>query len=722
MAETFWKMPPIEKIPEAYSAIADERIEFDGNSAKVFSSDRASVYHVTWDDADSYASDDNGSKWQNYSGYPIIAVLMLQGKLPLNREIAALFRGVDWKALNKKHKNHYAEALEEFLSSFSPERKIAVQEDMKKVYAALEALQLKRKSSGFSRKAAEKPKQVLTPLPVPQVVSVSDENSLDSLLKRCMDAECTAFLADDRMENFYIAEADAVLKVSADSFSKEKWNGFLKIFFGEKIAKVSHDIKKTMRNLLDRGLPAEGFRFDTALAAYLLDSLAGEYPVKKLAAQYLSLEISDSPEEICRVLGMLADKLGKELERYEMKPLYENAELPLCIVLAEMEYAGVRVDPEMLRQYGKKLESEIARLQEEICQLAGERFNINSTRQLGEILFEKLKLPAGRKTKSGYSTDIEVLESLRGKNPIIGKVIDFRKYSKLKSTYADGLLTEIAPDGRIHTTFQMTATATGRLSSISPNLQNIPIRSELGAELRRMFTASPGTLLVDADYSQIELRILAHIADDPSMRNAFLCGEDIHTTTASQVFGIPPDQVTQEMRRRAKAVNFGIVYGISRFALAADLGVSRAEADDYMNRYFEKYSGIRDYMKKIVEQAKMDGYVKTVFGRRRALPELKSPVFNIRSFGERVALNAPIQGTSADIIKLAMVRVRSRLKRENLKARLILQIHDELIIESPAEEAETVEKLLSEEMCNAVSLSVPLAVEVSSGTDWGNAK
>ena len=721
MANSFWKMPPVEKIPEAYSAVADERITFSGNSAEVLSSDRTASYHVTWDDSGAYASDDNGSKWQNYSGYPIIAVLMLQGKLPLNREIAALFRGVDWKALNKKHKNHYAEALEEFLSAFSPERKSAVQEDMKRVYAALEALQLKRKSAGFPRKT-EKPKPVLTPLPVPQVVSVSDESSLDSLLKHRMDAERTAFLADDRMETFFIAEADTVLKVCADSFSKEKWNGFLNTFFGEKIAKVSHDIKKMMRNLLDRGLPAAGFCFDTALAAYLLDSLAGEYPVKKLAAQYLSLEISGSPEENCRVLDMLADKLGKELERYGMKYLYDEVELPLCIVLADMEHTGVRVDPEMLRQYGKKLESEISQLQNEIYQLAGEEFNINSTKQLGELLFEKLKLPSGKKTKSGYSTDIEVLESLRGKHPVIGKVIDFRKYSKLKSTYADGLLTEIAPDGRIHTTFQMTATATGRLSSIAPNLQNIPIRSELGAELRYMFTASPGNLLVDADYSQIELRILAHIADDASMRGAFLRGEDIHTMTASQVFGVPPEQVTPEMRRRAKAVNFGIVYGISRFALAADLGVTRAEADDYMNRYFAEYSGIRDYMKRIVEQAKKDGYVKTVFGRRRALPELSSPVYNLRSFGERVALNAPIQGTSADIIKLAMIHVHRRLKQENLKARLILQIHDELIIEAPESEVETVKKLLAEEMCRAAALSVPLVVEVSSGPSWGDAK
>ena len=355
-------------------------------------------------------------------------------------------------------------------------------------------------------------------------------------------------------------------------------------------------------------------------------------------------------------------------------------------------------------------------------ELAGTEFNINSPKQLGELLFEKLALPSGKKTKSGYSTDIEVLAALRDKHPVVPAVMEFRQLMKLKSTYVDGLLSEIAPDGRIHTSFNMMATATGRLSSAEPNLQNIPVRTELGAEIRRMFVAEPGNVLIDADYSQIELRLLAHISGDEVMRNAFRNGFDIHTVTASQVFGVQPDAVTPEMRRRAKAVNFGIVYGISRFALAEDLGVSRKEADDYMNQYFATYSGVRHYMDEIVKTARKQGYVATIMGRRRYLPELESPVFNIRAFGERVALNAPIQGSSADIIKLAMINTARRLRAENRKAKLILQIHDELIIEAPLAEAEQIKTLLREEMENVMRLSVPLTVDVAAGKNWAEAK
>ena len=312
--------------------------------------------------------------------------------------------------------------------------------------------------------------------------------------------------------------------------------------------------------------------------------------------------------------------------------------------------------------------------------MAGEQFNINSTQQLGHILFDKLGLPPVKKTKTGYSTSAEVLEKLRGRHPIVEAVLDYRQLAKLKSTYVDGLMKVIAPDGRIHTSFQNTVTATGRLSSTEPNLQNIPVRTELGAELRRMFVAPEGKVLVDADYSQIELRLLAHIAGDEHMIAAFRSGEDIHTVTASQVFGVPPESVTHEMRRRAKAVNFGIVYGISDFSLSQDIGVTRAEAREYMEKYFEKYSGVHAYMTRVVEQAKENGYVSTLMGRRRWLPELKSSNFNLRSFGERVALNMPIQGTAADIIKLAMIKVRDKLLSEGLEARLVLQVHDELIV------------------------------------------
>ena len=341
---------------------------------------------------------------------------------------------------------------------------------------------------------------------------------------------------------------------------------------------------------------------------------------------------------------------------------------------------------------------------------------------MGEILFEKLMLPSGKKTKTGWSTNADVLDKLRGKHEIIEKILEYRQLTKLKSTYTDGLVKVIKSDGRIHTSFQMTVTATGRLSSTEPNLQNIPVRTELGAELRKMFIASHGNVLVDADYSQIELRLLAHISGDETMRNAFLSGEDIHTVTASQVFGVPLNEVTKLQRSRAKAVNFGIVYGISAFSLAQDIGVFQNEAKTYIDTYLEKYSGVREYMKNIIHKAKDDGYVTTLFGRKRPLPELKAANFNMRSFGERVALNTPIQGTAADIIKLAMVNVHKRLESEGLKAKLILQIHDELIVECPESEAERVKVILTEEMENVVKYSVPLDVDAHIGKSWSDAK
>ena len=353
---------------------------------------------------------------------------------------------------------------------------------------------------------------------------------------------------------------------------------------------------------------------------------------------------------------------------------------------------------------------------------AGETFNINSPKQLGVILFEKLGLPHGKKTKTGWSTNADVLEKLRYDAPIVADVLRYRQYAKLKSTYVDGLMKVIEPDGRVRTSFQMTVTATGRLSSTEPNLQNIPTRTELGSQLRRMFTAPEGCVLVDADYSQIELRLLAHIAGDTEMQAAFRSGEDFHTVTASRVFHVEPQEVTPEMRRRAKAVNFGIVYGISAFSLAQDIGVSVAEAKAYMERYFETYQGVRQYMTDVVAKAEQDGYVQTLMHRRRALPELKSSNFNMREFGKRVALNMPVQGTAADIMKLAMVRVHHRLKREGLRARLLMQVHDELIVECPASEREQVERLLTEEMEQAAQLSVPLIAEAHSGKNWLAAK
>ena len=404
-----------------------------------------------------------------------------------------------------------------------------------------------------------------------------------------------------------------------------------------------------------------------------------------------------------------------------MEKLYYDIELPLCRVLSDMEQAGFYVDRQALYEFGESLNGDIERLQNSIWQHAGHEFNINSPKQLGEVLFEELMLPSGKKTKTGWSTNVDVMEKLRGKHPIVDEVLEYRTLTKLKSTYADGLLKVIEEDGRIRSSFQMTVTATGRLSSTEPNLQNIPVRKKLGAQIRRMFVAGPDMVLVDADYSQIELRLLAHISGDAAMREAFLSGEDFHTVTASKVFGVPIEEVTPTLRSRAKAVNFGIVYGISAFSLAQDIGVFPNEAKAYMDAYLSKYHGVRDYMEKIKTRAKADGYVETLFHRRRYLPELKSANFNVRSFGERVALNMPVQGTAADVIKLAMVNVHRRLQEEKLRARLILQVHDELIVECPQAEAELVRKLLEEEMENAVQYSVPLVAEAHIGHSWAEA-
>ena len=402
--------------------------------------------------------------------------------------------------------------------------------------------------------------------------------------------------------------------------------------------------------------------------------------------------------------------------------LLEEMEIPLAQVLARMENIGFLVDGESIRVYGERLETEIEALQKQIYEEVGYEFNINSPKQLGDALFVKLGLPSGKKTKTGYSTNAEILEKLRYDHPAVELVLHYRTLTKLKSTYCEGMLKVIGPDGRIHSNFNQTETRTGRISSTEPNLQNIPVRTELGRELRKFFLAKEGWVLVDADYSQIELRVLAHIAHDENMIKAFQDKEDIHTITASQVFGMPPEMVTPLMRSRAKAVNFGIVYGIGAFSLSKDINVSRKEAQRYIDDYLTLYSGVDRYMKEVVEKAKEDGYVETLFHRRRYLPELTASNFNLRAFGERVARNMPIQGTAADIIKIAMVRVDRRLKRENMRARLILQVHDELIVEAPEDEAEQAARILTEEMEGAVSLTVPMVAEASVGKTWYDAK
>ena len=413
------------------------------------------------------------------------------------------------------------------------------------------------------------------------------------------------------------------------------------------------------------------------------------------------------------------EKQKFKLKQREEYKLFSEIEMPLMKVLAEMEYTGVLVDKEMLQQYSVELNKNVEELTDEIMELSGEEFNINSTKQLGKILFEKLNLPVIRETKNGYSTDADVLEKLKDEHPIVEKILEYRTLSKLKATYVEGLLPLINQETkRIHAKFNQTVTATGRISCTDPNLQNIPIRTEIGRQLRKIFVAPAGSKLIDADYSQIELRILAHISGDKNMIEAFNNNQDIHAITASQVFDVPLEEVTKQMRSEAKAVNFGIVYGISDFGLGANIGISRKKAKIYIEKYFEKYPGIKKFMTDTVETCKEKGFVETLWGRRRYVPEISSNNYNVRQFGERVAMNAPIQGTAADVIKIAMINIQKALEKNNMKSKLILQVHDELIIEAPDEEVEKAKGILVNEMENVIKLSIPLKVEAEVGKNW----
>ncbi len=498
---------------------------------------------------------------------------------------------------------------------------------------------------------------------------------------------------------------------------------FMQNFFkDDTIKKRTHNAKPIFAELDEMGINCNSIIFDTSLAAYLLNPNASDYSLDRLLQEY-NISAYQCERE-CPVLKLtpVADVLAKEIEDKKQSALLNEIEIPLAKVLASMENVGFAVDKNAIREYGVKLQKEIDELQKSIYSHVGYEFNINSPKQLAEALFEKLGLPAKKKTKSGYSTNADVLEELKVYHPVINEILEYRTVAKLKSTYCDGLVKVIDSDGRIHSSFNQTETRTGRISSTEPNLQNIPVRTERGREFRKFFTAKDGYVLVDADYSQIELRVLAHVADDENMINAFKNNLDIHTSTAAKVFNMPEDFVTPEMRSKAKAVNFGIVYGIGAFSLSKDINVSVKEADKYIKEYLSHYSGIDRYLKSVVEQAKNDGYVTTMFGRRRYLPELTSSNHNLRAFGERVAKNMPIQGTAADIIKIAMIKVDERLKKEGLKARLILQVHDELIVEAPEDEALQAAQILSEEMQNAVKLKVPLPADSGIGKTWYNAK
>ncbi len=485
--------------------------------------------------------------------------------------------------------------------------------------------------------------------------------------------------------------------------------------------------------------------FDGEIAAYLLNPLKSSYDYEDIGKEYLGRicpgriellgklddqkALAEKPEESRRLACYMAyvaleskKSLEEALQEQGMEEIFRQVEMPLVFTLDSMEKEGIQVEGEALRRYGEQLQVRIQELEQQIYQQAGETFNINSPKQLGVILFEKMKLPGGKKTKTGYSTAADVLEKLAPENPIVQNILEYRQLAKLKSTYADGLANYIGPDGRIHSTFHQTITATGRISSTDPNLQNIPIRMELGRLIRKVFVPREGCVFLDADYSQIELRVLAHMSGDEKLIQAYREAQDIHRLTASQVFHTPFEEVTDLQRRNAKAVNFGIVYGISSFGLSQDLSITRKEASDYIERYFATYPKIKGFLDGLVEKGKTDGYVATMFGRRRPIPELKSSNFMQRSFGERIAMNSPIQGTAADIIKIAMNRVYQRLKQEGLKSRLILQVHDELLIETWEKELEQVSEILEEEMRKAASLDVALEVDMHTGKNWYEAK
>ncbi len=552
----------------------------------------------------------------------------------------------------------------------------------------------------------------------------------------------SGLVSDKRLINLFAKIDEEFFNIEEKDVSKLK-----NVFENPEIKKYGYNLKNDCLILKPYEINLTGLYFDIAIAEYLIDSTSSNYEIKDIALKYnlgdvLSLEellgkgkskkdfkdLSDAQISgyACSVLDIVDN--GKEalittIENYTMHNLFYEVEMPLVEILADMEYIGISADKEVLNELKQKFDIEIKTLEVSIYEYAGENFNINSPKQLGHILFDKLGLPAIKKTKTGYSTNAEVLEALSDKHPIIDKITLYRQYTKLQSTYVDGLLNIINPKtGRIHSSFNQTITTTGRISSTEPNMQNIPVRLEIGRELRKVFVAPEDMYLVDADYSQIELRILAHIANDEGLIDAFSKGDDIHTITASEVFNVPLDEVTKELRSAAKAVNFGIVYGISDFGLSNNLGISKQVAKEYIDNYFARYPYVKKYMEDIVEKAKNDGYVETYIGRRRYIPELGSNNFIMKNLGKRLAMNTPIQGSAADVIKIAMVKVYARLKSEGLKSKLILQVHDELIIESPDSEKSYVADLLKEEMESAVDLNVKLTVDAKWGKSWYETK
>ena len=628
----------------------------------------------------------------------------------------------------------------------------------KEAYEILQELELKRLKERFYEnmekgenpwETAEEDSPFSGSFSMEESLSFQTLSDLDEIEKVCREAEeqpvlglafggsaplCAIALSWDREHTFCFAPENLV----TPDFLLDRIKKLIKKGNCVSILSLKKQIKKYDI------IKGENY-FDGELAAYLLNPLKESYSFEELARNFLGENLSDRTALIGKqsieqawetaqekVLTLLAQEayvsaavvkpLSEKLKEEGMEKLFYELEMPLTFVLSNMEKVGMLVNRQALIEYGENLETAIEKLEKEIYGLAGEQFNINSPKQLGELLFVKLGLPGGKKTKTGYSTSAEVLEKLAPEHPVIDKILEYRQLAKLNSTYAKGLVSCIKEDGRIHSTFEQTVTATGRLSSTDPNLQNIPIRMELGRLIRKVFVPKEGCIYVDADYSQIELRVLAHLSGDKTLIQAYHEDDDIHRITASQVFHIKPSEVTSELRRRAKAVNFGIVYGISSFGLSRDLNISRQEAKEYREQYFKTYPGVKEFMDRMVEEAKEKGRVSTMFGRIRPIPELSSSNRMQRAFGERVAMNSPVQGAAADIIKIAMVRVYERLQAEGLQAKLILQVHDELLIEAPEEEREAVCRILEEEMQGAAKLSVPLEIDMHTGKDWFEAK
>lgn len=578
---------------------------------------------------------------------------------------------------------------------------------------------------------------------------INTEIEHEKIVDKTKLAELKQEIQENKAMYYYLTEEKFIIYSPKTNkcFSVENVQDFKDIFEDKNILKCSYKQKEEFIILWDKGIEAKNLMFDIAIAGYILNSNINKYTIEYLANEYINFDIAeylsnteetgveqitlfDNAEEpkedktyiYAYAIYKLYNVLTQKMEEAGSIDLFNKIEMPLTEVLASMQYEGIYIDKQELLDFGKELQEKIDILTQEIYELTGEEFNINSTKQLGEILFEKLKLTAKKKTKTGYSTDVDVLEKIKYEHPVIEKILEYRQLQKLNSTYVEGLIPYIDETGRIHSKFHQTVTTTGRISSTDPNLQNIPTRMELGRKLRKVFKPEQGYIFVDADYSQIELRVLAHISEDKNMIEAFCNNEDIHAQAASKVFNIPLEEVTKEERTKAKAVNFGIVYGISEFGLGEQLGVSRKKAKEYIEQYLDKYSGIKEFMINIVEETKEKGYVETLYHRRRYVPELKSNNYMVRQFGGRVAMNTPIQGTAADIMKIAMINVYNKLKENNLKSKLIVQVHDEILVETLESEKEQVKQIVKEEMENVIKLKVPLLAEVEEGYNWYEAK